>query len=321
MPGMQGVDRRTVVRAIGALGLLAALPSCSSPFAATRLTVATGGTQGVYFALGTALAEAWRQQLGMSVAPTVRSTAGSVDNLQLLASGGADVGFCQVDAVADQLPHTPPNDAHAARALARVYDEFVHVVVPATSPVTTLGQLRGKRVSVGAPESGVFFVAKRLLDVAGLTDADIKAEHLGINDSVAALRTGAIDAFFWTGGLPTGGVAELAKAMPVRLLDLADVLDAVRKTYPVYAPGTVPAAMYGIAKPITTVLVRNFLLVPAGMPDDLAYTLVATLFMAQEQLAQASPSALTIDLRAAISTQPVPLHPGAERYFRTAKST
>lgn len=319
---MAGVDRRTVVRALGALGLIAALPGCSSPFADTRLTLATGGTQGVYYALGTALSEAWRQQLGLSVPPTVRSTAGSVDNLMLLASAAADVAFSQVDAAADHLAHTAPDDTRAPRALARVYDEFVHVVVPASSTVTTLAQLRGARVSVGAPESGVFFVAKRMLDVAGIAaDTDIKAENLGINDSVAALRAGTIDAFFWTGGLPTGGVADLAKAMPVRLLDLSDLLEALRKIYPVYAPGTVPAAMYGIAKPITTVLVRNFLLVPAGMTDDLAFALVETIFKAQEQLAQASPSALTIDLRAAISTQPVPLHPGAERYFRTAKST
>jgi uncharacterized protein len=283
--------------------------------------VATGGTQGVYFDLGTALADVWRNGLGLATLPEVRPTAGSVDNLQLLAAGTADVVFSQVDTAADKLAGTAPGDPRAPRALARIYDDVVHVVVPAASPVQTLAQLRGMRVSVGAPDSGVFVIAQRLLRVAGLSlDTDLKAEHLGINQSVEALRTGTIDAFFWSGGLPTEGVTDLAAAIPIRLLNLEDLLTPVRAMYPVYAPGTVPAASYGIAEPITTLLVRNFLLVGAGMADDVAYSLVDSMFENQQLLSQASPAALTIDLRAAIGTQPVPLHPGAEQYFQDAKN-
>jgi TRAP transporter TAXI family solute receptor len=104
------------------------------------------------------------------------------------------------------------------------------------------------------------------------------------------------------------------------LLNLEDMITAVRTAYPAYASGTVPAATYGIPDPITTLLVRNFLLVPASMPDDLASALVEGLFDAQPELAVASPAALTIDSRAAIGTQPVPLHPGAERFFRALKN-
>jgi TRAP transporter TAXI family solute receptor len=316
----EGVYRRTVLRGLGALGLLAALPGCSPSFNGVHLTLATGGTQGVYFALGNALADAWQQRLDLGARPTVLSTAGSVDNLQRLAAGAADVVFSQVDTAADQLEHTTAGDPRAPRALARIYDDAVHVVVPAASPVTSLRQLRGARVSIGAPDSGVVVIAERLLAVAGLSSqTDFDAVQLGINESVAALERGEIDAFFWSGGLPTQGVADLAAAVPIRLLDLEDIVTDVRAHHPVYAAGTVPAATYGIPEPITTLLVRNFLLVAAALPDDVAAALVQGMFDAQEQLAAASPAALTIDLRAAIGTQPVPLHPGAERFFRGEK--
>ncbi|HYH32035.1 MAG TPA: TAXI family TRAP transporter solute-binding subunit [Pseudonocardia sp.] len=320
--GNDGVGRRSVLRGLGALGLLAALPACSSPFAGVRLTLATGGTQGVYFTLGNALADAWQARLGLDVRPAVLSTAGSVDNLARLAAGEADVVFSQVDTAAERLDRTAPDDPRALRALARIYDDVVHVVVPAGSPATSLTDLRGMRVSVGAPNSGVFVIAERLLAVAELSpERDLEAVQLGINDSVAALARGEIDAFFWSGGMPTQGVRDLAAARPIRLLNLEDLITQVRDAYPVYATGTVPAQSYGIPLPITTLLVRNFLVVRAEMPDDLAAALVEGMFDAQEQLTEASPAALTIDLRAAIGTQPVPLHPGAERFFRAEKAS
>lgn len=321
MGGPHGtLDRRTVLRAAGTAGLLVALPGCASPFERVRLTLATGGTQGVYFALGTALARIWQERLGLAAVPEVLSTAGSVENLDLLADGAADVVFSQVDTAAERLVRTASTDPRVPRALARIYDDVVHVVVREASPAQALGDLRGLRVSIGAPDSGVFVIAQRLLEVAGLVpDRDLAAELLGINQSVAAMREGRIDAFFWSGGLPTAGVAELAADVPIRLLDLSDVLPAVRMRHPVYAAGNVPAATYGIPRPVSTMLVRNFLLVGAAMPDDLAGALVEALFAGRPRLAEASPAALTIDPRAAIGTQPVPLHPGAERFYRATK--
>ena len=318
--GGRGVDRRTVLRAAGVFGLLAAAPACSSPFRGTRITLATGGTQGVYFTLGNALADVWKARLGLDARPTVLSTAGSVDNLQLLSSGAADVAFSQVDTAADRLAGSPSDDPRALRALARIYDDAVHVVVPASSTARSLADLRGARVSVGAPDSGVVVIARRLLAVAGLSpDTDFHTVQLGINDSVTAMERGEIDAFFWVGGLPTEGVSRLAAVRPIRLLDLEDLISPVRSAYPVDAPGTVPAGSYGSPDAIVTLLVRNFLLVRAEMPDDVAYALVESLFDAQEQLTAASPAALTIDPRSAIGTQPVPLHAGAERFFKVAK--
>jgi uncharacterized protein len=317
------VDRRTVLRGLlsgaAAIGLLG-VPACASRYVGVRLTLATGGTQGVYYNLGNALADAWQAQLGLDTRPAVLSTAGSVDNLEKLASGAANIAFSQVDTAADELTRIPVNDPRALRALARIYDDVVHVVVPASSPVTRLADLRGARVSVGAPDSGVQVIAERLLAVAGLSPTtDFQALQLGINESVDAVASGEIDAFFWSGGLPTRGVSALAQTLPIRLLNLEDLITPVRAAFPAYAAGTVPAETYGIPEPITTLLVRNFLVVGAAMPDDVAHALVEGLFAAQEQLAAVSPAALTIDLRAAIGTQPVPLHPGAQTFFRGEK--
>jgi TRAP transporter TAXI family solute receptor len=316
------LTRRGALRAMGGLGLLTALTACSSSYTDLRLTVATGSRGGVYYKLGGALATAWGDALAMREPPVVTSTDGSIINLQLLADRKADVAFNQIDTAADHLAHTAPADPRSLRALARIYDDFVHVVVPASSALTSITQLRGARVALGSPGSGVLFMAQRVLQARGIApEKDLKAVHLGLNESVAAIRKGAIDAFFWSGGLPTPAVADLAKKVPIRLLNLQDDLRPIHAAYPEYAPGTVPVGTYGLTQPVTTLLVHNVLLVRAEMAEDVAYGLVAALFTRQEQIAQASPNAQTIDMRAAIGTQPVPLHPGAERWYREARNT
>jgi len=320
---MTGVaSRRTVLAALAAAGTVAALPGCATPFARARLRLATGSELGVYYRIGSALARSWHEELGLEQAPVVLSTAGSLQNVAMLAAGTADVAFSQVDAAAGQLVGIAPDAPSAPRALARIYDDVLHVVVPATSAITTVTGLVGARVSVGAADSGVSVVARRLLDAAGLSPADIVGVQLGLDESVEAMAAGTIDAFFWSGGLPTPAVEQLARTLPIRLLDLAEdgVLDAVRDRHPVYAPGTVPAQGYpGITAPVTTMLVRNLLLVAASMPEDFARALVEVLFDEQEQLARAGPAALTIDPRAAIGTEPVLLHPGAVRFYRSER--
>jgi uncharacterized protein len=316
------LSRRTVVRALGGLGLIAALPACSASFADLHLTVATGSRNGVYYALGGALATAWRDALGMREPPVVTSTAGSINNLQLLANRMADVAFNQIDTAADQLAHTAPADPRGVRALARIYDDFVHIVVPAGSTLTSVAQLRGARVALGSPGSGVLFMAQRVLQSLGISpDKDLQAVHLGLDDSVAAMKKGKIDAFFWSGGLPTPAVNDLAMSVPIRLLNLEKDLAQVHAAYPEYAPGTVPVGTYKLTQSVTTLLVRNVLLVRAEMAEDVAHGLVEALFTRQEQIARASPNAQKIDMRAAIGTEPVPLHPGAERWFREARNS
>jgi len=316
------ISRRAALRALGGLGLAAGLAACASPHADVRLSVATGSRNGVYYTLGEALSTAWRDALGLRTPPVVTSTDGSINNLQLLAERKADVAFNQIDTAADRIARTAPGDPAAPRALARIYDDVVHVVVPADSPLTSVTQLRGARVALGSPGSGVLFMAQRVLGALGIApNKDLQASYIGLDAAVVALREGGIDAFFWSGGVPTRGVADLAASEPIRLLTVQDDLTRIHLAYPEYAPGTVPVGTYGLTKAVTTLLLRNVLLVRAEMPDDVAYALVAALFSRQEQIAQSSPNALTIDMRAAIGTQPVPLHPGAENWFRATRNT
>ncbi len=302
-------------------GLLAVgVASCGSEFAGLpRLRIGAGGSQGVYYALGNALADAWLPSLDLAERPEVRITAGSVENVALLAKGQADVVFSAADVAEATLASAPPA-GRAPRALARIYDDALQVVVFADSPITQLADLRGRRVSIGATDSGVIVMANRVMAAAGLSaDKDLTASTLGIDDSLAALRDGRIDAFFWSGGLPTGGVTELAGNRPIRLLDLNPLIPTLRREYPVYNVGTIPAGTYRDAPPVTTLLVRNFLLVPESMADETAEALVSALFGASEQLARANSAGRAIDTRSAIGTQPIPLHPGAERYYRSVK--
>jgi TRAP transporter TAXI family solute receptor len=313
------VLRAGTIAAVGGLGG-AATAGCESRFTDTRITLGTGGSQGLYYAFGGTLADAWQHSLGLAQRPTVRATAGSVDNLMLLDGDTVDVIFSAAD-VADAQLDRPSRPGREIRALARIYDDALQVVAPANSPITQVTDLRGKRVSIGATDSGVIVMADCLLAVAGLNSTtDLSASMLGIDDSIAALRAGRIDAFFWSGGLPTVGVSSLAAAAPIRLLDLAPQMPALRKRFPIYDVGTVPAATYGIPKAVTTMFVRNFLLVPASMPDQLANALVAGLFAASDELVQTNPAGRAIDARSAIGTQPVPLHPGALRYYRENKA-
>ena len=275
-----------------------------------RLSVATGSRNGVYYTLGEALSTAWRDALGLRTPPVVTSTDGSINNLQLLADRKADVAFNQIDTAADRIARTAPGDPAAPRALARIYDDVVHVVVPAASPLTSVTQLRGAGWR-WEPGSGVLFMAQRVLGALGIDpDKDLQASYIGLDAAVVALREGAIDAFFWSGGVPTRGVADLAASEPIRLLTVQDDLTRIHLAYPEYALGTVPVGTYAVTKAVTTLLLRNVLLVRAEMPDDVAYALVAALFSRQEQIAQSSPNALTIDMRAAIAPNPCPCTPG-----------
>jgi hypothetical protein len=292
---------------------------CGSEFADIRLTIGGGGSQGVYYTLGSALADAWQRSLGLRDRPAVRVTAGSVDNLALLSRGEVGVIFSAADVADDRLTKPSP-PGREPRALARIYDDALQVVTPASSGITSITDLRGKRVSIGATDSGVIVMAQHLLDVAGMHPSELRISNLGIDESAAALRAGSIDAFFWSGGVPTGGVDQLSSQLPIRLVDLAPQTAALRRQFPVYDVGTIPAATYRSTSAVTTVFVRNFLLVPSAIPERLAYTLTGGLFAASEQLATTNPAGRAIDARAAIGTQPVPLHPGALRYYREAKA-
>jgi len=283
------------------------------------LTVATGGSTGIYHAYGTALAQVLEDRYDLPV--EVDESGGSVENLESLDAGSAQVAFSAADAARDAVAGEGDFDEPLeVRALARVYDDFLHLVVPADSDVRTIDDLRGKKVSLGAPQSGTALIAHRLLAAADVPSADLTDARLGLDASLEALRTGEIDAFFWSGGLRTPGLTALADDVPVRLVPLGDLVEEVRSRYGSgYRHGIVPEGMYGSSRVVETLAVPNFLMVRADMPEAEARTLVSTLFDARGQIAAQVPSAANLDRVRAIFTDPVELHPGALRYYRDTK--
>jgi hypothetical protein len=307
---------RTFVLALVTLVAVASLAGCRSRFDGLRLAVATGGTDGVYYQFGSHLADAWAGDLGIP-RPAVLTTAGSPQNIDLLRTGAADVGFSSADVIQEHAGGRYP-----LRALARIYDDYIQVVVRTDAPIRDLADLAGRRVSVGPAHSQVQVVADRVLAAAGVHG--MTSVDLSINDSIAALRARRIDAFFWSGGLPTQSITALSASVPVRLLDLgtdpSDVLHTMLLRYPVYGTALVPGGTYGLDNPsVTTLTVPNFLLATTKMPNDVAEALVNGLFSARAKLTGVTSAARGIDVHSAIFTQPVPLHAGAEAYYRSAK--
>lgn len=295
---------------VAALVVVAGLSTaCDTTFPGTRLRIATGGPTGVYSKLGGALASAWEAQLGLAESD-VQFTDGSRENIGRLVDGRADVAISAADVAAE-----PTTGQHKVLALARIYDDYLHVVYRAGLGIGSLSDLAGKRVSVGTPNSGTAVIAKRVLKVTGLPTQILE---FNLDDSIALLRRGEVDAFFWSGGLPTGAITALAEEGLLQLIDLADELPAIRKQFPIYNASSIPAATYGTATAVTTLAVPNFLLVTDAMSDDMAEALVSGMFTARAELVRANPAAQAIDVLPGIETDPVPLHPGALRYYRDA---
>ncbi|WP_408630603.1 TAXI family TRAP transporter solute-binding subunit [Micromonospora echinaurantiaca] len=304
-------------RALLALLLVAALTGVAgcrdAPAASVPIRIATGSPTAVYHAFGQSLAAILNRELP-GVRASVVVTAASAENVRLVGAGDAELGFTQAD-VLPAAPATHPS----VLAVARVYDDLLHLVTTAGGPVRTLADLRGRRVSVGAAGSGTEITASRLLAVAQLGDNAVHRERLGLDDSVAALRSGRIDAFFFSGGLPVRAVEELSGATAIRIVDLGDWTDPLRHGNPeVYVSRDIPRSVYGV-DPVTTVANPNFLVVRANLPESLVREVTRLLMERRAELAAAHPAAGRMSPRAAIATAPLPLHPGAAAWYRATK--
>jgi TRAP transporter TAXI family solute receptor len=315
-----GIHRRTLITASVGLAAAGCGADGDADLPARDLRIATGNEGGVYVAYGEGLASAVRADLPR-LRPTVLRTQASVENLRLLASGRADVAFALADAAADAVNGTGPFlEALPIAALARLYDNYVQIVVRRGAPFRGIRDLAGHRVATGSPKSGTALVAGRMLQAADLGPTDIETVSLDLKPSVEELAAGRIDAFFWSGGLPADALLGLVRTTDVRLLDLADIAEPLAATYgDVYAEAVIPATAYGFGEPITTVSVPNYLVVRPSEDDEVAYRLTRLLFDAQDRIATVHPEARRLNLRSAISTYPVELHPGAERHYRQAK--
>ena len=294
---------------------LSGCPSSDSAAPAGQLRIATGSSGGVYFLYGGAIADSVRRHLP-ELKPSVLQTAASAENLRLVSTGAAEIGFAQADTSADFAA------SGKVVALARVYDDYLHLVVRADSNIDSLDALRTKRVSIGAQESGTIGTARRLLVTQNIDpDHGIQPFTLGLDDSAAALEADKIDAFFFSGGLPVTRVAELAKKIRIAMVPIGEYASDMRASASggqYYTEHTVPASTYGLQS-VSTIGIPNFLVVSASMPEETAYALTRLLFEDQGILQRAHPVAARLNSRSAIYTHPLALHPGATRYFKEIK--
>lgn len=285
-----------------------------------QLRLTSGGTKGVYHAYATELTTHLRNRdpaLSVSVSPST----GSVDNLLRMATGRADCGFTAGDAAALAVTGSLPFKApQPIQAVARVYDDYIHLVVRADSKIKFLGDLKGKSVSVGSRASGVELISSRILQVTGIGERQLHPVWMGLDESAEALKAHKIDAFFWSGGLPTSGVEDLAKTTRIRLVPLKTAVYGLQSRYgSVYRPATIPAGVYGLNTPLETVAVPNFIVCRSDVSNDIVHLLTSTLFQAQSKIAAVVPPVNSMDRRTAIATEPLPLHPGALSWYRHSK--
>jgi uncharacterized protein len=286
------------------------------------LSIATGGTGGVYYPYGGGLAKVLNENLP-NVRATAEVTAASIDNLKLIRDGRADVAFVLADALADGVNGRGAFEGRPvpAASLAVLYANYTHIVTTTAAGIDQVADLRGKVVSTGAPGSGTEVIAVRMLRAAGLDpDREVSRQALGVTESAGALKDGKVQAFFFSSGLPTAAIQDLAHTpgMTIKLIPNTDVLPSLQRDFgSLYVPLDIPAGAYpGMSAPIPTVAVANVLIVNRSMPDDLAYDITRLLLEKRTELAAIHPEAAHLSLEQAAAGSPAPYHPGALRYFR-----
>jgi TRAP transporter TAXI family solute receptor len=296
--------------------------ACGEGGGARFVSIATGGTGGVYYPYGGGLAKILNENLP-DVRATAEVTSASVDNLKLIRDGKADVAFTLADTLADAVAGRGAFEGAPvpAASLAVLYANYTHLVTLEQSGIVSVADLRGRTVSTGSAGSGTEVIADRLLAAAGLDpQRDIRRQALGASESAEALKDGKVDAFFWSGGLPTAAVQDLSHTagITIRLIPTADLLPVLQREHgELYFPLEVPRGAYpGISEPVRVVGVSNVLVVHREMDAQLAFDITRLLFEKQEELAGIHPEARNLSRESAQRVSPAPLHPGAERFYR-----
>jgi TRAP transporter TAXI family solute receptor len=290
------------------------------PLPEQQLRIATGLQGGVYRVYGKALTDLVNKYLSPLHASAL-GTQGSVDNLQRLAVGRADVAFSSADTAEPALHGKKPfSRPLKIAALARLYDDYVLIVARADSKLKQITDLRRRILSIGAPRSGTALTAKRILRLPEVGLRGARAPHirtLSLQASARALAARRIDAFFWSGGLPSQAIDDLRHrdGVPIRLLGLP-AGTAAHLDPNLYTDTVIPSTVYGRENTVRTVAAANLLVVRDNLPDEVAYRLTHLLFEHQSELQQSHPEARRLNQRGAIATYPLQLHPGAARWYR-----
>jgi uncharacterized protein len=297
----------------------AALLATAPLAAAQQLSIATGGTGGVYYPIGGGFAEMINKHIEGASA-TAEVTGASVENMGLIMRGDADLALALADTVYQAYNGTGDFEGRQienTRALASVYPNAVQLVTLADSDIQSLEDLKGKRVSVGAPGSGTELNARALLEANGISYDDFRPQRLNFNETADAIRDGDIDAGFWSVGPPTSSILNLAATRDIRLIGLSDEeIDNAREVDPTFAAYDLRAGMYdGMDEAVHTISIPNVLVVNADMDDELAYQLTKLLFEHTDELIAVHPAANDTTVDFSIDSTPVPFHDGALRYY------
>ncbi|MBC7803431.1 MAG: TAXI family TRAP transporter solute-binding subunit [Candidatus Parcubacteria bacterium] len=289
---------------------------------AQNISIATGGTGGVYYPLGGGLAALLSKKVpGMTA--TAEVTGGSVANMQLVGTGKSYLAFTQADAAIDALKGQDKFTGKPipVRALAVLYPNRMHVVSIDGTGITKIADMKGKRVSTGSGGSATEVFAFRVIEAAGLDkDKDMRRERLGVAESVSALKDRKIDAFFWVGGLPTAAVTDLSNSpgVKIKMIDIAHLVPEMAKKHgSIYIKDVIPQRMYkGMEADNQAATVTNLLAVHQSMDDKTAYIITKTMFENVVDLVRVHAEAVNIKLEnQKAENSSIPWHPGAVKYF------
>jgi uncharacterized protein len=289
---------------------------------AQNISIATGGTGGVYYPLGGGMAQVLSKNVpGMTA--TAEVTGGSVDNLKLIGTGKPYIGLVMTDASLDAYRGEDKFKGNkvALKTLMILYPNRMHIATVEGRGINKMSDLKGKRVSTGSPGSATEVMAFRVIEAAGLDkDKDLKRERLGAAESVNAIKDGKIDAFFWVGGLPTAAVTDLANTPgnKLKMIDHAEVVSAMNKKYGnLYVEDSIPKDMYrGMETDNKQATVMNILVAHESMDDKTAYNIVKTIFDKRSDLIAVHKEAMNFKLESQkAAASPIPFHPGAIKYF------
>ena len=310
--------RKTGLAALAAMALgLGAAPAAAQQF----INVLTGGTSGVYYPLGVALSEIYAAGIDGSRAQ-VQATRASVENLNLLQEGRGEIGFSLGDSVALGVEGNAeagfPGPLDKLRGIAAIYPNFIQIVASADSGITSLEDLRGKTLSVGAPASGTELNARAIFEAAGMSYDDLgRVEYLPFAESVELIKNRQLDATLQSAGLGVASIRDLATALPINVVAVDPaIVEAIGAPF---LSAIIPAGTYdGQAEDVPTAAVGNFLITHSDVPEETAYQMTKLLFDNLDHLSAAHAAAKAIDVERALDGMPLDLHPGAERYYREA---
>jgi TRAP transporter TAXI family solute receptor len=314
------LNLKTKALAAGAVALTLGLGAVSAK-AQEFINVLTGGTSGVYYPLGVALSEIYGK--GIEGARTqVQATKASVENLNLLQQGKGEIAFALGDSVKLAAEGNTeagfPGKLDKLRGIAAIYPNYIQVVASQESGIKTLADLKGKSLSVGAPASGTELNARAIFAAAGMKYEDLgKVEYLPFAESVELIKNRQLDATLQSAGLGVASIRDLATSLPINVVAVPKA--DVEKIGSPYMSVVIPAGTYdGQTADVETAAVGNFLVTHDGVSDETAYQMTKLLFENLDQMTAAHAAAKGIKAENALTGMPIPLHPGAERYYKEA---